>query len=44
MSDSGCGHWEVQSQIARRLAMVSSRRRWVAAGGTVLLGNVSADC
>ena len=35
--------WGMQLQIARRLIMVGSRCN-VASGGTVLLGNATADC
>ena len=32
------------SAIARRLVLVGSWWRWVAAGGTMLLGHVVANC
>ena len=31
-------------QVARRLVTVGARRRWVAIGAAVLLGNATADC
>ena len=36
------GHWEVKSQVVKRIIMVGSRLRWVADGVAVLLGNAIA--
>ena len=37
-------YWGMPLQIARRLITVGARRRWVAIGAAVLLGNATADC
>ena len=34
-------YWEKQLQCARRHVLVGSRRRWVADGGAVFLGNAT---
>ena len=35
-------HWGISLHVVKRIVMVASRRRWVADGGAVFLGNVIA--